>query len=337
MASLVTALETAEGNTSVTATVFNALGVSQVLSSLGLNPNGNYSNVNNYNALFDPANNFVPGDQIGNVVTVLVSTLADLPDWLEPFALTALHLFSLNPFARAVLIGFQIYYYFDQHNISNLVNTDFTASQAWLAPRRDPLVLDLDGDGTDTILDTDHQGQIQYDGTILNGGKLTQTGGNTYRSTDGKFLYALISTPGSPDLLTVTDPGGNMLIQDFASGDLGINLNPADPLPPAQNIIVGDYIQPTTASAPPSPPKLSTASAATTSSPAAPVRAAPSPRLPSTAAPATILFTANGSTPANTTASAPPPSKSNMAPKSPSPAPVRRCTARPASTRSSAA
>jgi hypothetical protein len=52
------------------------------------------------------------------------------------------------------------------------------------------------GDGTDTILDTDHLGQVNYDGTPLTGGK--QTGDKTYRSDDGKYTYTLIGTSGTP-------------------------------------------------------------------------------------------------------------------------------------------
>ncbi|MDO8705085.1 MAG: calcium-binding protein [Sulfuricaulis sp.] len=94
----------------------------------------------------------------------------------------------------------------------------------------------------DAYLPTDHQCQIQYDGIILNGGK--QTADNTYRSSDGKFIYTLIPSLGTPNLLSITGPDGNLLIQDFTPGDLNITLNPADPLPPAQNILTGDQSQP---------------------------------------------------------------------------------------------
>ena len=96
------------------------------------------------------------------------------------------------------------------------------------------------GDGTDTILDTDRLGQIQYDTILLNGGK--KTGTNTYRSDDGKFIYTLIPQIGTPYLLGITGPGGNILVQDFRSGDLNITLSPADPLAPVSNALTGDQI-----------------------------------------------------------------------------------------------
>jgi len=91
------------------------------------------------------------------------------------------------------------------------------------------------GDGTDTILDTDHQGQIQYDNIKLIGGK--KTSDNTYKSADGKFIYSLIGAVGSPQQLSIAGPGGDIIIKDFASGDLGIILNAGDPLPTGPSLV----------------------------------------------------------------------------------------------------
>ena len=118
-------------------TAFNAVPVKNSLDDIGLNPNGSYGNVNNYNAVFDPASNVPLTDQIGTISTVLVSSFPLIPDWFEPlFA-------SLNP---ALIFYFKI----DQHRIDNLVSANFIFSQLFV-PRRDPLTLDLDGDGLETV------------------------------------------------------------------------------------------------------------------------------------------------------------------------------------------
>ncbi len=97
------------------------------------------------------------------------------------------------------------------------------------------------GDGLDTILDTDGLGKITFDGTILNGGKLLF--GETYKSDDGKYLYTLLAKANGQDLL-ISAMGGQIIVKDFQSGELGIALNPADALAPAQNILYGDQSQP---------------------------------------------------------------------------------------------
>jgi Ca2+-binding RTX toxin-like protein len=105
------------------------------------------------------------------------------------------------------------------------------------------------GDGTDTILDTDHQGQIQYDNIKLIGGK--KTSDNTYKSADGKFIYTLIAgagaTPANWLVISGPDgnlPDGNILIKDFTANDLNIALNPADPSLPVQNVLYGNQSSP---------------------------------------------------------------------------------------------
>ncbi len=93
------------------------------------------------------------------------------------------------------------------------------------------------GDGLDTILDTDGLGSISFDGVDLNGGDLLF--GETYKSTDGKYLYTLLQESTGQDLL-ISGMGGQIIVKDFQSGELGINLGP--PRPPADytNEIVGD-------------------------------------------------------------------------------------------------
>jgi len=88
------------------------------------------------------------------------------------------------------------------------------------------------GDGFDTIVDTDGQGRINYDGATLSGG--SQYGGTgVYRDAD-KHLYV------------VTDQGlvidGNLVVKNYQDGDLNINLaGPVtDTNPQTTNDIIGD-------------------------------------------------------------------------------------------------
>ncbi|MEK7679410.1 MAG: hypothetical protein AAB356_04385, partial [Deltaproteobacteria bacterium] len=79
------------------------------------------------------------------------------------------------------------------------------------------------GDGLDTILDTDGLGKIAFDGVDLNGGE--RLFGDTYRSADGQYLYTLLHNDGQQDSLLINAKGGTILVKDFQSGELGINLN----------------------------------------------------------------------------------------------------------------
>jgi hypothetical protein len=135
------------------ATVFNAVPVKNSLDDIGLNSNGNYSNINNYNAVFNPASN-VPGtDQIGNVFNVYVSSIGNIPDWLEP----------LVSYLGAGLAGLAALLY-DQHSINNLVSAHYLSAQTW-PPGKDPLVLDLDADGLETTaLNTTNPILFDHDG-----------------------------------------------------------------------------------------------------------------------------------------------------------------------------
>lgn len=82
--------------------------------------------------------------------------------------------------------------------------------------------------GLDILLDTDHQGQIQYDGTPLTGGPRALQNNNVYQSPDGNFTYTLIDA-GANDTLIITTPGGEIQVKDFQAGDLGITLPDAPP------------------------------------------------------------------------------------------------------------
>ena len=75
------------------------------------------------------------------------------------------------------------------------------------------------GDGLDTILDTDGLGKITFDGVDLRGGD--KLFGETYKSTDGNYLYTLLQKADGQDLL-VSAMGGQIIVKDFQSGELGI-------------------------------------------------------------------------------------------------------------------
>lgn len=94
-------------------------------------------------------------------------------------------------------------------------------------------------DGTDTILDTDGQGRILFDGIELTGGdgdNDTDSGTTSYTSRDGRFTYVLTG-----DELTITETAANQTItvQTFTNGELGIELTeqgdePDKPLDPSK-------------------------------------------------------------------------------------------------------
>ncbi len=93
------------------------------------------------------------------------------------------------------------------------------------------------GDGFDTIMDTDGLGSIQFDGTTLTGGKEIADG--LYQSDDKAYTYKLVDNGSSTDLV-IND---SILIKNFDSGDLGINLDePAEYVSPATTTeIEGDH------------------------------------------------------------------------------------------------
>ncbi len=171
LASLVAAEQAAAGNL-VVANVINAVGVKNSLDDIGINdPNINYSNIHNYNAVFDPASNVPFTDQIGEINTVVVSSFQSMPTWYRPFIATR------HP---AILPAALLYFLLDQHSISSFVSTYYSTSQ--LPPRRDPLTFDLDGDGLETIaLNTTNPIMFDHDGD----GNQTATG---WISPDDAFL-----------------------------------------------------------------------------------------------------------------------------------------------------
>jgi hypothetical protein len=85
------------------------------------------------------------------------------------------------------------------------------------------------GDGEDIILDSDGQGQISFDGLVLDGGKRKE-GESVYTSRDGQYIY---SWDGGD--LSIND--GAIVVRDFRNRDLGIFLDdkeddPQDPNDP---------------------------------------------------------------------------------------------------------
>jgi Ca2+-binding RTX toxin-like protein len=89
------------------------------------------------------------------------------------------------------------------------------------------------GDGADTIVDSDGQGEIQLDGEVLGGATLLADG--RYGSADGKAIYSLAGDIDAGRTLTISfyanaNPGANDLptntveIKNWKNGDLGIQL-----------------------------------------------------------------------------------------------------------------
>ncbi len=99
------------------------------------------------------------------------------------------------------------------------------------------------GDGLDFILDSDGSGKITYDGAILSGGGEESPG--LFLSDDSRFTYLFDASSGSPGTLVVQGPDGNLVVNEFNNGDLGISLTPNEPsLEPAPSTIrkiVGDF------------------------------------------------------------------------------------------------
>jgi hypothetical protein len=174
--------------TGTTAEVFNALGVSKLLPALGLDPSGNYNNIENHNAYFDPAYRYTSllgGDQIGLVTEEFVSALAYVPDWLEPLAPVIFPLL----FAQFVL---------GQHSMDSLLAVYRSALSATVPPRRyDPLTLDLDGDGLETtalnggtFFDQDANGFAEQTGWVgKDDGLLVWDRNNDGQINDGRELF----------------------------------------------------------------------------------------------------------------------------------------------------
>lgn len=96
-------------------------------------------------------------------------------------------------------------------------------------------------DGNDTLFDADGLGSVEFNGEVLIGGE--RLAGNVWDSTDGRFRYQLLSTFQGDQLLVLDSdhPGDSLTIEDFASGDLGIDLEDSqDPLPPIDSFAPAD-------------------------------------------------------------------------------------------------
>lgn len=103
-----------------------------------------------------------------------------------------------------------------------------------------------DGDGFDTIVDTDGLGQIKVGTSVLSlaGGKLT--GPNEWLTADGKYRFTLLPNEGETtgDLhIQATGLAGitvNILVKNFQDGDLGIAFPAPVTVPTISPEIVGD-------------------------------------------------------------------------------------------------
>lgn len=74
----------------------------------------------------------------------------------------------------------------------------------------------------DTIVDSDGVGVVRLGGQVLSGGTSVEGGdGSTYRSEDGRFHYQMRGA----DLVVTDREGGEITIEDFQPGNLGIALS----------------------------------------------------------------------------------------------------------------
>jgi len=89
------------------------------------------------------------------------------------------------------------------------------------------------GDGTDTIVDSDADGEVQFDGATLDGA-IRQSNGN-YVSDDGRVVYSFSGDAAEGGTLTINfygdgnggagaAPTNSIKIKDWKNGDLGIRL-----------------------------------------------------------------------------------------------------------------
>ncbi|MEN8107728.1 MAG: putative Ig domain-containing protein [Pseudomonadota bacterium] len=99
------------------------------------------------------------------------------------------------------------------------------------------------GDGLDFILDSDGQGTIKYDGDILTGGDKGSPG--IFLSDDEKYTYLFDGEPGEIGALVIRGPDGNIVVNNFKDGDLGISLagdTPTATPPPDTTLeLIGDF------------------------------------------------------------------------------------------------
>jgi hypothetical protein len=181
--------------TGATTYTFNAPGVKSLLDNLGL-PQGDYNNINNYNATYDPASEV--GNQIGNSESISVSSHYFIPEALVPIfeilssSLVAFLLdqHSIDSMCEAMSdndspLSDEIRNWLSENvndladmlqmpvqelsnwldinvnkladalrgpvqDLSNTLSNFFNSAQSAVL-RRDPLTLDLDGDGLETV------------------------------------------------------------------------------------------------------------------------------------------------------------------------------------------
>lgn len=96
--------------------------------------------------------------------------------------------------------------------------------------------------GNDTILDSDNQGSIQFNGVTLTGGPRVSS--DFWRSSDGRFRYVR-NVERTPASLIVSDAQTGDALEvlsfNFTSTSLGITLsNAQNPLPPTQTVAPED-------------------------------------------------------------------------------------------------
>jgi Ca2+-binding RTX toxin-like protein len=99
------------------------------------------------------------------------------------------------------------------------------------------------GDGLDFIEDDDGLGAIRYDSQTLAGG--TQASPGRFLSEDGMFTYLFDGAAGSTGSLVIRGPGGQLVVNGFSNGELGMTLvydRPAlEPVSDTSREIIGDY------------------------------------------------------------------------------------------------
>ena len=106
-----------------------------------------------------------------------------------------------------------------------------------------------DGDGSDTIIDPDYEGRIEWgsdtngrNGTPLTGGKETHPGSGIWLSEDKKFKYLLNTEINGSTTLLIVSGTDAVRVENFEDGKLGINLGLSDALssPSTGTVILGD-------------------------------------------------------------------------------------------------
>ncbi len=96
-------------------------------------------------------------------------------------------------------------------------------------------------EGRDRIFDSDGQGTVQLNGALLDGGE--RLASDIWQSVDGRFRYQLLEMMGSDQLrvIDLDDDSAELIIEQFADGDLGITLEgAANPLPPIDSAAPSD-------------------------------------------------------------------------------------------------